>query len=348
MNDVILEIENLHHSYGKTPVLNGVSLRVQKGTIACLLGPSGCGKSTLLRCIAGFEAVQSGFIKIGGEVFSSAGKRVPPEHRRVGVVFQDFALFPHLTVEENIRFGVKRAGPIDKSRMKELTGVLEIEALLKRYPHELSGGQQQRVALARALVPNPEILLLDEPFSNLDPRLREKMKREVRRVLKHFLVTTLIVTHDQFEAFDTADEIGVMSHGRILQWDSSYNLYHKPASREVAQFIGEGMFIPAEIIGPGRARTELGEVQISDLDQTGVGGFELLIRPDDVIHDDDSPIQARVVERFFRGIYNSFVLQFASGLRVPCMAPSHHNHAVGSMIGVRLEIDHALVFPRTT
>jgi iron(III) transport system ATP-binding protein len=346
MNDFVLEIENLEHSYGKTPVLNGVSLRVQKGTIACLLGPSGCGKSTLLRCIAGFEGVRSGFIKIAGEVFSSAGKRVPPEYRRVGVVFQDFALFPHLTVEENIRFGLKRSGKIDKGRMAELTEVLEIDSLLARYPHELSGGQQQRVALARALVPNPEILLLDEPFSNLDPRLREKMKREVRRVLKHFLVTTLIVTHDQFEAFDTADEIGVMSQGRILQWDSSYNLYHKPASREVAEFIGEGMFIPAKIVGPGRATTELGEVQVSEFDQDPGGDFELLIRPDDVIHDDDSPVQARVVERFFRGIYNSFVLQFPSGLRVPCMAPSHHNHAVGSLIGVRLEIDHALVFPK--
>ena len=220
-----LELIGVVQRYGSHTVVDGVDFRLESGQIACLLGPSGCGKTTLLRCIAGFEEIAGGEIRLHDKVVSSAGQRLAPEKRRIGMVFQDYALFPHLTVEENVAFGLGRNPQEDAHlRVRQLLATVGLHGQGNKYPHELSGGQQQRVALARALAPRPELILLDEPFSNLDVGLRERLSVEVREILKREGSTAVMVTHDQHEAFAMADEIGVMYEGRIQQWDVPYNL----------------------------------------------------------------------------------------------------------------------------
>jgi iron(III) transport system ATP-binding protein len=236
-----LELNGVVQRYGKQTIVDGVNFQLEAGSIACLLGPSGCGKTTLLRCIAGFEDIAGGEIRLHGQVVSRPGQRVSPEKRRIGMVFQDYALFPHLTVEQNVAFGLGRNPRGCPSARSPVAGHGRPAGQGDKYPHELSGGQQQRVALARALAPRPELILLDEPFSNLDVGLRERLSVEVREILKREGCTAIMVTHDQHEAFAMADEIGIMYEGRIQQWDVPYNLYHRPANRFVADFIGQGV-----------------------------------------------------------------------------------------------------------
>jgi iron(III) transport system ATP-binding protein len=334
----LLEIESLRVAYGANEVVRGISFSLPRGAIGCLLGPSGCGKTTVLRCIAGFEPAKAGRILLNGEVVSSPESSVPPEKRRVGMVFQDFALFPHLTARGNIGFGL---APEEEKRISELAELTGITPFLDNYPHELSGGQQQRVALARALAPRPELLLLDEPFSSLDTDLRERLSLELREIIKASGATAVLVTHDQQEAFAIADEIGVLHEGRIEQWDSAYNLYHRPASRFVADFVGQGVFLPAQVVGPGALGIELGVLQGTFQE---MGDLEVLLRPDDVVHDDASAMQAEVVHKAFRGAEILYTLKLASGSKVLALVPSHHNHALGERIGIRLDVDHVVAF----
>jgi iron(III) transport system ATP-binding protein len=236
--------------------------------------------------------------------------------------------------------------------LSELTGITE---LLDKYPHELSGGQQQRVALARALAPAPELLLLDEPFSSLDTDLRERLSLELREIIKASGATAVLVTHDQQEAFAIADEVGVLHEGRIEQWDSAYNLYHKPASRFIADFVGQGVFLPARVLNPRSVEIELGVLEGSiphacqiGCDVCGKGcRADVLLRPDDVVHDDASSLQAEVVHKAFRGAEILYTLKLASGRRVLALVPSHHNHALGERIGIRLDVDHVVAFSPT-
>jgi len=334
---MLLEVEGLRHSYGDHEVVRGLAFSLHRGAIGCLLGPSGCGKTTVLRCIAGFEPVQEGVIRIAGRVVSAPGSTVPPEQRRVGMVFQDYALFPHLDVAGNIGFGLR--GGRD-ARVRELAALVGLCGELDKYPHEISGGQQQRVALARALAPRPELLLLDEPFSNLDVDLRERLSHELRDIIKASGATAILVTHDQHEAFAMADEIGVLHAGRIQQWDSAYNLYHRPANRFVADFVGQGVFLPAKARG-GQLEIELGLLQG---DAGGGENLEVLLRPDDVVHDDAAATQAEVVHKAFRGAEILYTLRLASGRKVLALVPSHHNHALGERIGIRLDVDHVVAF----
>ena len=340
----LLEVENLRHSYGAQEVVRGLGFSLPRGAIGCLLGPSGCGKTTVLRCIAGFEAVQEGVIRLAGRVVSEPGTLVPPEQRRIGMVFQDYALFPHLSVAENIGFGLHGATRDERrARTAELAGLVGLSGELEKYPHEISGGQQQRVALARALAPRPELLLLDEPFSNLDVHLRERLSLEVREIIKASGATAILVTHDQQEAFAMADEIGVLHRARIQQWDSAYNLYHRPANRLVADFVGQGVFLPARVIDGQSLEIELGVLKDSAGHRNG-GPLEVLLRPDDVIHDDAAPTQAEVLHKAFRGAEILYTLRLASGRRVLALVPSHHNHALGEKIGIRLDVDHVVAF----
>ena len=229
MNTLLLEVAKIRQSYSKKTVVNNLSFGLNKGVIGCLLGPSGCGKTTVLRCIAGFEPIGEGEILLNGVRVSSSGFLLQPEQRHIGMVFQDYALFPHLTVISNVIFGLHYMSRTERSeRAAEMLEIVGLKDVANSYPHELSGGQQQRVALARALAPKPDLLLLDEPFSNLDVNLRERLSLEVREILKSQGTTAILVTHDQNEAFAIADEIGVMQHGEIIQWDSAYNLYHRP------------------------------------------------------------------------------------------------------------------------
>ncbi len=345
----LLELEAIAQKYGSAVILQDVSFRLHRGEIACLLGASGCGKTTVLRCIAGFEGLVSGEIRIDGTTVSRPGMLVPPERRRVGMVFQDYALFPHRTVAGNVAFGLHAHSPDDREkRVWELLEVVGLGHAGKRYPHELSGGQQQRVALARALAPQPHLLLLDEPFSNLDVELRERLSAEVRSILKQQGITALLVTHDQHEAFNFADEIGIMHAGRIQQWSTAYNLYHRPKSRLVADFIGQGVFIPGTVVDERHVRCELGLLCSDEFVGFPAGSpVDVLVRPDDVLHDDDSPFRAEVTQKAFRGAAFLYTLQLPQGGRVLSLIPSHHDHAIGESIGLRTQIDHLVVFAKS-
>jgi iron(III) transport system ATP-binding protein len=350
-----LELKGVVQRYGKHTVVDGVDFKLQAGQIACLLGPSGCGKTTLLRCIAGFEEIAGGEISLHGQVVSRQGQRVAPEKRRIGMVFQDYALFPHLTIEQNVAFGLgRKPGEDARQRVTELLATVGLSGQGEKYPHELSGGQQQRVALARALAPRPELILLDEPFSNLDVGLRERLSVEVREILKREGSTAVMVTHDQHEAFAMADEIGIMHHGRIQQWDVPYNLYHRPANRFVADFIGQGVLIGGTVGDNNSVKMELGTL-ISDTpvecNETCAAcdngcRVDILLRPDDIVHDDASPVLAEVLHKAFRGADILYTLRLASGSEVLSLVPSHHNHALGEKIGIRLDADHVIAFKK--
>lgn len=347
----LLEFINVSHRYDGQPVLNELSFEVESGRIACLLGASGCGKTTALRCIAGFEPLQSGAIRLAGGQVSAPGKNTPAEKRRVGMVFQDYALFPHLTVAKNVAFGLKKHAE-NSSRVKDMLALVGLPEHGQRYPHELSGGQQQRVAIARALAPEPRLLLLDEPFSNLDVDLRERLSLEVRDIIKRAGITAILVTHDQHEAFALADDIGVLANGALQQWDTPYNLYHKPDNRLVADFIGQGVFLPGRVLDQQHVEIELG-VLSSHFPVNCRSGcancaapckVEVLLRPDDIVHDDASPLRARVVHKAFRGADILYTLALESGAELLSLAPSHHNHAIDEAIGIRLDVDHVVAF----
>jgi len=347
-----LLVDGLSHRYpprGREPsvdTLVGVSFAVEAGRVGCLLGPSGCGKTTLLRCVAGLERAASGRITIGDAVVQGANVFVEPERRGVGIVFQDYALFPHLSVADNITFGLFRLAVAERQRLlAEALELVGLSAEQRAYPHELSGGQQQRVALARALITKPKIVLLDEPFSNLDVETRQRLSAEVRALLHDTGATALLVTHDQHEAFSLADEIGVLRGGRLEQWDTAYNLYHQPKTRFVADFVGEGVFIPAVVVDALHVECELGHLRLDAPTPRRAGDtIELLLRPDDIVHDDASPTLARVLARAFRGAEFLYTLELASGRSVLALVPSHHNHRVGESIGIRVELDHVIAF----
>ena len=342
-----VDVDKLEHAYGVLPVVRGMSFSLAPGGIGCLLGPSGCGKTTVLRCLAGFEPIAGGSIALAGRVVSRAGFTLPPEKRGVGVVFQDYALFPHLTVAANVAFGLReRPSSASGKRVDEMLDLVGLRNAARSWPHELSGGQQQRVALARALAPQPKLMLLDEPFSNLDVDLRARLSIEVRAILKATNTTAILVTHDQHEAFALADEIGIMHQGVLDQWARAYDLYHRPQTRFVADFVGQGVFLRGIATGHGGVTTELGELATQMLRGAPAGeAVDLLVRPDDIVHDDDSPWKAEVAAKAFRGADFVYTLKLGSGTEVLSLVPSHHDHAIGERIGIRLAIDHVVAFP---
>ncbi|HWH75566.1 MAG TPA: ABC transporter ATP-binding protein [Methylibium sp.] len=333
-----------------------VSFGLARGEIGVLIGPSGCGKTSLLRAIAGLEPIDEGQITLDGAALADAARHthLAPEARRIGMVFQDYALFPHLTVAQNVAFGLPHLGRAERTRrVQELLDLVGLGAAAQRAPHQLSGGQQQRIALARALAPSPRLLLLDEPFSSLDVDLRERLAQELRAILKQTGTTALFVTHDQLEAFALGDVIGVMHRGRLEQWDDAYALYHRPASRFVADFIGHGVFAPARIVSCAHGHcvmTPVGELHdVAECplpDAYPDGECEVLLRADDIVHDDASPVKARIERKAFRGSEFLYTLQLASGERVLAHVPSHHDHQLGEWIGIRPEVDHVVTFPR--
>ncbi|WP_051304838.1 ABC transporter ATP-binding protein [Chitinilyticum litopenaei] len=348
-----LDLQDIAIAFGDTQVVSGLGFSVAQGEIACLLGHSGCGKTTVLRAIAGLEKISAGRIALAARTVSSATQHTPPEARGIGMVFQDYALFPHLTVFGNIAFGLKGWKTLERdARVAELLELVGLTGIGGRFPHELSGGQQQRVALARALAPKPALLLLDEPFSNLDVALRERLGQEVRSILKASGTTALLVTHDQDEAFAVADVVGVMHQGQIRQWATPYALYHEPADRFVADFIGEGVLLPGTVTGPNCVQFELGEIcsvvpRACCPECLSDGLIDVLVRPDDIQHDDASPLKATVLARAFRGAQFLYTLGLPSGHKVLSLVPSHHDHRIGEAIGIRMEIDHVIAFPRT-
>lgn len=346
MNNAI-EIKDISLAIEGRPILEGVSFAVNEAGIACLLGPSGCGKTTLLRCIAGFDRQHKGEVWIKGVRVSNPTHHLPVEQRQIGMVFQDYALFPHMSVKDNIIFGLKKLNTkMVTQRLDELVALLSLEKHVHKYPHSLSGGQQQRVALARAMAPRPGVLLLDEPFASLDVELSEQIAHELRQILKHDGITTIMVSHNQLEAFAMADVVGVMNEGRLLQWDTAFDLYHEPQTAMVADFIGEGVFISGEVINDKEVKTEIGIIQSTAAHEAGIGKkVRVLIRPDDILHDDHSRMTARVTDKAFRGAEFLYTLELESGLQVLSLVPSHHDHPMNEPIGIRLEIDHLVIFP---
>mgnify|MGYP001627806493 CR=1 FL=1 len=348
-NSWLLDVHALACGYGAENVVSDVRFALGHGDIGCLLGPSGCGKSTVLRALAGFLPVSGGEIRLNDQVISLPGFTLAPEQRRIGMVFQDYALFPHLTIAENVAFGLK--GLSRQEKQSKTTGLLELvhlQDLANQYPHQLSGGQQQRVALARALAPEPTLILLDEPFSNLDADLRRRLSLDVRDILKELGISALLVTHDQQEAFAMCDQVAVLRGGRIQQWDVPYNLYHEPANRFVAGFVGQGAFIPGRASGPDTIESELGSLvgKRTSQWQTGIL-LDVLIRPDDIVYDADSPLRPKVTEKTFAGTSTLYRFRLSDDTEFEALFRSHLDFRLGEHVPVRVEADHLIAFPRT-
>lgn len=342
----VLELKSISCSHDDRTVVQQLDLAVADGNLICLLGPSGCGKTTVLRTIAGFHALDSGAIKLDGQTISQAGYSLAPELRQVGMVFQDHALFPHINVADNVAFGIRhQTRKQQRETVDELLQRMGLFDEQARFPHELSGGQQQRVALARALAPNPRLLLMDEPFSNLDVELRERLGYEVRDLLKSRGTTAIMVTHDQFDAFALSDKVAVMNDGHIVQWDSPYNLYHEPANRFVADFIGDGVFLEGQLLTPDTVKTELGVIKGNRAYGWGENAaIRVLVRPDDIVPDDGSQLRAKITRKAFKGAEIMYTLRLEGGTELLSLFPSHSNHSVGEQVGIRLQADHLVAF----
>ncbi len=313
-----LSVKNINKQHGRQiSVAKDISFTINDGQLGALIGPSGCGKTTMLRMIAGFEKPDSGSINICGNHAFTSRTNIAPEKRHTGMVFQDYALFPHLTVYENITFGPSKNPKKEIEKLITMTG---LSGNKKKYPHELSGGQQQRVALARALAPKPGLLLMDEPFSNLDVSLRETLSEEVRYILNEFGTTGLLVTHNQHEAFAMADQIGVMKDGKLLQWDTADNLYYNPASYDVARFVGEGSFINGSLNASGIVDSEMGSFTDNRLNDLNViEPVRLFIRPEDVYINHESSYKAKLIKSHFRGPGRFHTFELPSGDPITCL-----------------------------
>jgi len=342
----VLELRHVSCAYETGhPAVQGISFAAREGEILCLLGPSGCGKTTILRAIAGFEPVRSGQLFLSGQLVSSPDVMTPTENRRVGMVFQEYALFPHLRVQDNISFGLHHLARSERaSRVQEMLRLTGLEGFERRYPHELSGGQQQRVALARALVQNPVVLLLDEPFSNLDPDMAGRMRQELHDLLRRTKTTTVLVTHDHDEAFAMADRIAVLNKGRLEQFDTPEMMYHMPATPFVADFVGQADFIPGTV-SQGMVHTELGEFPdtIECKDGTAV---VVMIRPDDIHLIPTEGARSRVLSRQFHGSENLYTVSLPSGQIVHSSQGSTSVYQAGTTVELRVLATHTVLFRR--
>ena len=324
--------------FGSVTAVDAAELCVERGEFVALLGPSGCGKTTLLRLVAGFESPDAGEVKVGERVVADGSTWVAPERRRVGMVFQDYALFPHLTVAENVGFGLPRRER--RTRVPIVLALVDLCGLGGRYPHELSGGQQQRVALARALAPNPELVLLDEPWSNIDPHLRGAMRDELARILRAVGVTVVLVTHDREEAFSLADRIALMRDGTVVQEGTPEEVYLAPATRWAAEFVGAGNFLPGRIEGD-LVETLLGRFPVANLN--GARVVDALIRPELLELAPDPAGTAEVVGREFRG-HDVFYRVRLEGLELVSQRPSNELVALGARVTVRPHAARVAVF----
>lgn len=350
-SDTVLELDGVTKSYGSETALEDLSLTVREGELLTLLGPSGCGKTTTLRLLAGLSTPTHGTIDLDGKRIAGEESFVPPEERDIGLVFQEYALFPHLSVAENIAFGLSGMGKSEKNeRVDALLGLVELPDVGDRSPENLSGGQRQRVALARSLAPEPDILLLDEPFSNLDARLRVDMRESVRGILKATGTTALSVTHDQEEAFSIGDRVAVMHEGRLEQIGTPEHVFTQPSSRFVAGFLGEANFLSGVIRG-GHVDTEIGTIKTESLenaDEIDQETIDILVRPDDLrtTPTNEETADGTVIHRRYSG--PSFVYRIDVGGET---VHSLHNHSeefeTDTPVDVSLVADHPLAwFPR--
>lgn len=340
--DIALRCTGVSKTFDGTLAVDDFDIEVKRGQILALVGPSGCGKTTVLRMIAGLEALDTGRIEIGGELVASTDRHIGPDKRSVGIVFQDYALFPHMTVEANVGYGLERKGKSE--RVEEVLELVGLEGLGKRLPSELSGGQQQRVALARTLASKPDVLLLDEPFSNLDAGLRERVRSEIREILKAAGTTTVFVTHDQQEALFMGDLVGVQVGGRIEQVDIPERVFHRPATNFVARFMGMADFLPVDPLG-NRLVTEAGPARaVPGFEPPESAPLEVMARPDDFVLAPSEDGQGVVINRIFQGWAYTYEVELNSGLRIHCQMPHLLTIEVGQRVLVNLRRDHPQMF----
>jgi iron(III) transport system ATP-binding protein len=338
MDCSMIALKGVGRRFGDVDAVTKTSLCIERGEVVALLGPSGCGKTTLLRLIAGFETPDSGTVEIAGEHVAGDGAWVPPERRRVGMVFQDYALFPHLTVTENVAFGIPRKDRA--ARVPMLLALVGLCGLGERYPHQLSGGQQQRVALARALAPAPEAILLDEPWSNVDPHLRGELREEVAAILRPLRVTVILVTHDREEAFSLADRIALMRDGMIVQDGTPEELYQSPCCRWTAEFVGAANFLPGTVSN-GLVLTPIGSFPANGA--AGASSVDVLVRPELLELAPDPAGPAEVVAREFRG-HDVFYRVLLDGVELLSQRPSNEVVPLGSRVSIRVHDGRVPVF----
>lgn len=343
----LLELNSLSCGYDDTVIAEQLNFQLHSGEIACLLGPSGCGKTTVLRAIAGFNPVLAGRILQNGQAISTAAFTQPPEQRSIGVVFQDYALFPHLSVFDNIAFGLQKHSVAEKRRsVAELLKLVELPDISARYPHELSGGQQQRVALARALAPKPNLLLMDEPFSNLDTDLRRQLALEVRAILKDQGIASIMVTHDQEEAFAISDKLGILAQGQLQQWGSPTELYYQPVNPLVAGFVGKGELFDGECLNETSVKTELGTLEFAEPFGAASGKhLSLFIRPADIRPSmDKGSVMALVEQKEFLGHSVVYHLLLPSGRRIESEIFEPLMFEVGSQVSLHVAAHRPIAF----
>ena len=356
MSDYFLEIQKGNFVASEKNKVNNVDLKIKnQGEIISLLGPSGIGKTTILRTLAGLQKLNSGKIFLKGKLISSNDTHIEPEKRNIALSFQDNSLFPNYTVIENINFGKKRAnGNGSLVDTEEIISILHIEPILEKYPHQISAGEAQRVSLARSLMSKPDLLLLDEPFSNIDQSLKEEIQVSVKKLLKRIKLTTIIVTHDSYEAFSMADKCGIILNQELKQFDVPYNVHHEPNSIDVANFLNKGIFIDVKVVDSECAvhrlqHEELGEIRgkLSNNFPSG-SKVKLLLQPEDLIHDDQSKLKLEVVDRKFRGTNFIYTLKTKKGEHLPVFVHSHHihQHEKSEQFGVKspIYIDHLVCF----
>ena len=356
MSSNFLEIKNATFIASEKNKINNVSLTIKdKGEIVCLLGPSGVGKTTILRSIAGLQDLKSGVIKLKGKTISSEDFNLEPEKRNIAMCFQDNSLFPHFNVLENINIGAKRKnGSNFNYSDKDLIKILRLENIQEKYPHQISSGEAQRVALARSLLSRPDLLLLDEPFANIDTSLKEELQKKIKDILKEFNITTIIVTHDSYEAFFMGDKCGILLDQSLKQYDVPYNIHHEPNSLEVAKFLNRGVFVDVMVIETDCAvhslkHKELGEIRGKLVNNFKVGSnVKLLLQPEDLIHDDNSKLKLEVVDRKFRGTNFIYTLKTKNSEQIPVFVHSHHihQHEKSEKFGIKtpIYIDHLVCF----
>ena len=353
MKSSYLEVKNVDFNIGgKTKVKNASFVIDNEGETLCVLGPSGIGKTTILRTIAGLEKIEKGSIKLNGKLLSSKDKNVEPEHRNISLAFQDNSLFPHYTVEKNILLGADRNKAKRKRKIsfKEIIKLLDISKILKKYPHEISAGEAQRASLARSLLTQPDLLLLDEPLSNVDQSFKEEIQVRLKKLLSKFKITTIIVTHDSYEAFYLGNKCAILLDGQVKQFDDPYNVYHFPNSVEVVNFLNRGILIPAKVTGENSLESkDLGTIKGNFIKHYPNGSnVQLLLQPEDLEHDDQSNLKLEVVDRKFRGTNFIYTLKTGSDLLIPVFVHSHHvhQHEVDEKFGIKrpINIDHIVCF----
>mgnify|MGYP001166431625 CR=1 len=356
MVENFLEIQNAYFSASEKNKVNNVNLVIKnQGEIVSLLGPSGVGKTTILRTLAGLQKLSDGKIRLMGKILASDKIHTEPEKRNIALSFQDNSLFPNYKVIDNINFGKKRSnGNGSAIDVKEIIKLLSIETILEKFPHQISAGEAQRVSLARSLVSKPDLLLLDEPFSNIDQSLKEEIQISVKKLLKRINLTTIIVTHDSYEAFSMADKCGIILNQELKQYDVPYNVHHEPNSIDVANFLNKGIFIDVKVIDSDCAvhrlnHDELGEIRgkLSNSFPSG-SKAKLLLQPEDLIHDDQSKLKLEVVDRKFRGTNFVYTLKTKKGEHLPVFVHSHHihQHKKRDKFGIKtpIYIDHLVCF----